>query len=713
MSTTPYLGLPLVVSGQSQPEVTHNEAIFLIQAFMNGVKEVGRNTPPASPAAGDSYIVGESPTGDWVNRENTIAIWFETYWLFMPGNDDNGTPITMGVNQEGLRVWSQPDNVTYVWTDLGASPGLLSWQTLPSELTQLDQLDDVNSTMSPVQWDKLTFDGGQWSNVNDNIVIVRSDDDLPTPSGGVITLENKEYRFVNSYSSANSLGFPGSGNRATLRSVNGATRTYTGTDAHFSDQAAGGNIECVGQIEFHAPNGMMWSLSTTGSPPDSASFQAQVSVRFRNCKVLGWVVGMDFNIDFGSVTDFYDGIHAVDVGFFELNEVFLFGSNSAKLNYDGQTSDFTLGDTVTGGTSGATGVIQWDYDSGGNGTLVLSNVSGTFQDDEAITDTSGGAAVVDGTLFNVRFVDVSGPDTTGPVNMTLLSTETGPNEAIFYFDPEVETANLDGILLDRIQQFEAAQGVVFDTGSLTQEDIKVKAVGSQIIPDSTVKASISISDNTSTTTISAVDTPTAINALWNEIDVPELLEFQDNCTFTGSTDTITTTFNHGLTSGDQIEFVEDGGLPTGLLEDTTYYVINETATTFQVSLTEGGSAVDFTGNGTAPNYYRHTDGVSSTGWVIYTGLVDVALAIEGWVTMTKSGTTRKAGLVIMKTDVSFTETVAFRGSTATVSAGESQSSVSSGIVSLCTDEGFKVFIENRENDADLIVEDARLTPRRI
>lgn len=714
MSTTPYLGLPLVAASQSQPEVTHNEAVFLIQAFMNGVKEVGRNTPPGSPASGDAYIVGESPTGDWVNRENTIAIWFDTYWLFMPGNDDNGTPIVMGANQEGLRAWSQSDNVTYVWTDLGASPGLLSWQTLPSELTQLDQLDDVNSTMSPIQWDKLTFDGGQWSNVNDNIVIVRSDDDLPTAVGNVITLEAKQYLFVESYSSANSLAFPGDGLKATLTSVNNVIRTYTGTGAHFSDQAAAGDIECIGQIEFHAPNGMMWSLSTTGSPPNSASFQAQMSSRFRNCKVLGWVVGpsMDFNIKFGSVTDFYDGVHAVDIGFFEWNEIFLFGNDSAKLNYDAQTANFTVGDTVTGGTSGATGTIQWDYDNGSTGTLVISNLTGTFQDDELITDPSGGSATVNGTIDKVRFYDVSGPETVGPINFNLVSTDTGTNQALFFFDPEIETDNLDGVLIDRIQQFGTLAGPIFDNGSLDQTAIKIKAIGSQKVPDSTVKASIFIENNSDTTTIAAVDTPTQINGVWNGIEEAELLKFQDNCTFDGSTDTINTTFTHGLTDGDEIEFVEDGALPTGLSEETTYFIINSAATSFQVSLTEGGSAVSFTGNGTAPNYYRHDTGNSDGGWLVHIGEVDVPLSVQGWAALNKSGTTRKAGLVIMKTDIAFTETVAFRGSSATVKAGESQSSISSGLVTLAKGEGLKVFVENRDNDDNLIVEDARITPRR-
>ena len=67
-----------------------------------------------------------------------------------------------------------------------------------------------------------------------------------------------------------------------------------------------------------------------------------------------------------------------------------------RLNYDGQTVNWgAAGITVTGGTSGATGVLYRDFDSGATGFLWLKNVVGTFQDNEAIT-ASTGAAVVNG-----------------------------------------------------------------------------------------------------------------------------------------------------------------------------------------------------------------------------------------------------------------------------------------------------------------------------
>lgn len=71
---------------------------------------------------------------------------------------------------------------------------------------------------------------------------------------------------------------------------------------------------------------------------------------------------------------------------------------SQTLAYDAQTGNFTVGLKITGATSGATAIILQDSDSGATGTLTLGSITGTFQDNEIITDTSTGSATVNGTL---------------------------------------------------------------------------------------------------------------------------------------------------------------------------------------------------------------------------------------------------------------------------------------------------------------------------
>jgi hypothetical protein len=115
MSTSADLGISYIAGQQAQPEITHNTALNQIQILQTGVISVALNTPPGSPAQGDTYILGASPTGAWAGRANCLAGYFGTGWVFVPGNDSSGTAITMGVRHEGLKVYSKADNALYVW----------------------------------------------------------------------------------------------------------------------------------------------------------------------------------------------------------------------------------------------------------------------------------------------------------------------------------------------------------------------------------------------------------------------------------------------------------------------------------------------------------------------------------------------------------------------------------------------------------------------
>lgn len=115
MPTTPDLGLPLVASQQNTPEITHNEAILLVQALLGGVISVGDNAPPGTPADGDAHIVGTSPTGAWAGRPDCIAVRLGGTWRFIPGEDDAGTPIAIGARHEGLRVYDRAAGALMAW----------------------------------------------------------------------------------------------------------------------------------------------------------------------------------------------------------------------------------------------------------------------------------------------------------------------------------------------------------------------------------------------------------------------------------------------------------------------------------------------------------------------------------------------------------------------------------------------------------------------
>lgn len=86
---------------------------------------------------------------------------------------------------------------------------------------------------------------------------------------------------------------------------------------------------------------------------------------------------------------------------------------------------------------------------------------------------------------------------------------------------------------------------------------------------------------------------------------PVIQELEDfTVTFDNSTNTVVET-SHGLSNGDNITFNENAGtLPAELRNDVVYFVVNTTANNFQLSYTEGGTAISFTDDGSGTNTYR-------------------------------------------------------------------------------------------------------------
>lgn len=105
------------------------------------------------------------------------------------------------------------------------------------------------------------------------------------------------------------------------------------------------------------------------------------------------------------------GSHATWAEYYN-NYIYIMGTGASKddvsrvgplntLPYDEQMGNFTVGLTVTGGTSGATAIITADTDGGASGTLTLSNINGFFLDNELITDSATGTATVNRTMASL------------------------------------------------------------------------------------------------------------------------------------------------------------------------------------------------------------------------------------------------------------------------------------------------------------------------
>jgi hypothetical protein len=88
----------------------------------------------------------------------------------------------------------------------------------------------------------------------------------------------------------------------------------------------------------------------------------------------------------------------------------LFTSNITALNYDAETAAFTVGKTIQGALSTHTAVIVKVIDNGTTGTLWLKSATGVFQNNETITETTGGtpgSATADGTA-TTQFAAITG-----------------------------------------------------------------------------------------------------------------------------------------------------------------------------------------------------------------------------------------------------------------------------------------------------------------
>ncbi|MDO7843755.1 DUF2793 domain-containing protein [Sphingomonas immobilis] len=111
--TTNRLKLPLLSAGQAQKELTHNEALTLIDMTVQPVvMAVEVNTPPPAPVAGQCWIVGAAPAGAWSGQANALAGWTAGGWRFV-------------APPEGCAVWSVADGAAARFLDGGWSTGVI------------------------------------------------------------------------------------------------------------------------------------------------------------------------------------------------------------------------------------------------------------------------------------------------------------------------------------------------------------------------------------------------------------------------------------------------------------------------------------------------------------------------------------------------------------------------------------------------------------
>lgn len=111
MDETPCWTLPLLAAGQAHKEITHNEALSLLDLVVQPcVEAVGLDTPPGDAQSGQAWIVGARPTGDWTGHAQALAGWTDGGWRFL-------------VPRTGLSVWNRAAQCRSEWDGTGWRTG--------------------------------------------------------------------------------------------------------------------------------------------------------------------------------------------------------------------------------------------------------------------------------------------------------------------------------------------------------------------------------------------------------------------------------------------------------------------------------------------------------------------------------------------------------------------------------------------------------------
>lgn len=108
-AVTPRIGMPMLFAGQSQKETTVNESLIILDMLIGSSVQGVRSEPPATPSAGDIWIVGNFSTGAFAGRTDALAGWSEGGWRFVqPSNGFRVQDAEAGATRVFADGWQLP-----------------------------------------------------------------------------------------------------------------------------------------------------------------------------------------------------------------------------------------------------------------------------------------------------------------------------------------------------------------------------------------------------------------------------------------------------------------------------------------------------------------------------------------------------------------------------------------------------------------------------
>lgn len=135
MPSTPRLGLGLLASGQTEPEIPHNAGLNRLDSFVGLNIENRTLTAPPAAVNGESYIVATGGTGVWTGKDGKLAIYYEGQWTYI-------TP------QMGMLAWLKLEGFMIRYTANG-------WEAITGECMYVGRVtaNDVYTVWEGIDWD--------------------------------------------------------------------------------------------------------------------------------------------------------------------------------------------------------------------------------------------------------------------------------------------------------------------------------------------------------------------------------------------------------------------------------------------------------------------------------------------------------------------------------------------------------------------------------
>lgn len=150
MENTNNLKLPLLVPNQSSKEITHNEALIILDnVLQNGAVDKDLSTPPEMAEINDLYILPNGCTGDWEGHDGGLA-FYDNGWRFV-------SP------REGFVIWVSDEDSLYVFNGTNWQKYIGNEIELPTIIASLEELNDV-AINDKSTYDLLQYDGSKFTN---------------------------------------------------------------------------------------------------------------------------------------------------------------------------------------------------------------------------------------------------------------------------------------------------------------------------------------------------------------------------------------------------------------------------------------------------------------------------------------------------------------------------------------------------------------------